>query len=102
MKTEFGTEWNKYTKMYDIASHNGKEIVVSFPLSLKAMTLNRKEAEQLKNAIEEFLKEKEWCCEDYRLAVEDYKTIDIKGKNNTRMAGAAIDYCPFCGKKLYP
>ena len=40
-----------------------------------------------------------YCCEDFRLSIEEYRNITQKG-NITRFLGSVISYCPFCGKKI--
>jgi len=43
--------------------------------------------------------ENKYCCEDFKITVEDYKHItSLNGF--TRFSGHHIHYCPYCGKKL--
>ena len=42
------------------------------------------------------------CCEDFRIAMEDYKNIKI-GADGSEVIfnGSQIEYCPFCGTSVY-
>jgi len=40
-----------------------------------------------------------YCCEDFRITIEDYHHITIEGKT-IRFAGHWIRFCPYCGGKL--
>jgi len=41
-----------------------------------------------------------FCCEDFRLVVEDYKKVTITRSHMVRFSGSAINFCPFCGSKF--